>query len=99
LFSRAVETRRAVNAVAIEHGEGGQLQFTGALGEILGLRSAAQKAEGAAGVEFDVGHEGRSLSSFLVLVPRSRSSFSARGENENDYENENEGAPSGRIFL
>ena len=52
----AEKARRPVNAVAIAQGEGRDVQGGGALHQRLGLRGAAQKTEGAAGVEFDVAH-------------------------------------------
>ena len=50
------KTLRAVNAVAIEQGHRRHLQFGRSLGEMFRRRSAAQKTEGTARVEFDVGH-------------------------------------------
>ena len=44
------EPLRAIDAVAIEQGNGGQAQLGRALGELLGKRSAAQKTEGAGGM-------------------------------------------------
>ncbi len=47
---------RTVNTVAIEQGNGRQSELGRPRGELLGERSAAEKTEGAAGVQFDVGH-------------------------------------------
>jgi len=53
-----VEAGRAVDAVAIEQGHGGQLQLGGALDERFGQGSTLEEAEGGAGVEFGVEHGG-----------------------------------------
>jgi hypothetical protein len=72
----AVEAGGAVNAVAVEEGEGGQGEARGLAGEVFGLRGAAEKTESAAGVEFDVaGHEWRAQSyspSIYQASPRRR---------------------------
>ena len=52
-----MEAGCAVNAVAVGEGEGGHVEFSGALDEGFGLGRSGEKAEGAGGVEFDVGHE------------------------------------------
>ena len=55
-FRGGKESWRAVNAVAIAEGHGGQAGTGGGFGELLRNGSAAQKAERAAAVEFDVAH-------------------------------------------
>ena len=52
---------RTVNTVAIEQGNGGQSELGCPRGELLGERSAAEKTEGAAHMQFDVGHPAGSL--------------------------------------
>lgn len=48
------KTLRSIDAIAIEQGDGGQLELGRALGQLLGERSAPEKTEGAAGAEFNV---------------------------------------------
>ncbi len=50
-----VEAGGAVDAVAVEQGDGGEVELDGGADEGLGLRGAFEKAEGAGGVELDVG--------------------------------------------
>jgi hypothetical protein len=52
---------RAVNTVAIEQSNGGQSELSRPRGEVFGERSAAEKTEGAAHMQFDVGHLAGSL--------------------------------------
>ena len=47
---------RAVETIAIEQGQAGQLQFRRAAGQHFRLGRSAQKAERAAGVEFNIVH-------------------------------------------
>ena len=54
LFCGEMEPRRAVDAVAIEQSHGAHAQFGAESGEFFGHGSAFEKAEGGAGVEFDV---------------------------------------------
>ena len=54
LVRTGVKPRRAIDAVAIEERERGQPELAGGLGELLGQRGAAQEAEGAGRMEFDV---------------------------------------------
>jgi hypothetical protein len=49
-----MHTRRAVEAVAIEEGDGGDFQFQGTLDEVLGLGGSFEKREGAGGVELNI---------------------------------------------
>jgi hypothetical protein len=51
------KTRGTVDAVAIAEGERGHFEFRAALGELRRRGSAAQEAERAAGMKFDVVHE------------------------------------------
>ncbi len=48
------KTLRTIDAIAIQQGDGGQLELGRALGQLLGERSAPEKTEGAAGAEFNV---------------------------------------------
>ena len=60
---------RAVNTIAIEQRDSGQSKLRRARGELLRERSAAEKTEGAAGMQFDVGHvSGNSASDRSELV-------------------------------
>ena len=71
---RGVETRGAVEAVAIEHGDGGQFQPRGLAREVLGRRGPAQEAEGAPRVKFDVAAHGvQSYSPSMNHAPPTRS--------------------------
>jgi hypothetical protein len=47
----------AVDAVAVGEGDRGHVELRGALDEGFGLRRSGEEAEGAGGVEFDIGHE------------------------------------------
>src|SRR4051812_39042414 len=53
-FSGGEETWRAVNSITIAKCQCGHLQFSSNFGQLLRQRTAAQKAEGATAVEFDV---------------------------------------------
>jgi hypothetical protein len=53
-FGLRVKPRRPVYAVAIGQRNGGQAKFGSEFGEMLRKRGAAQEAERAAGVEFDI---------------------------------------------
>lgn len=50
-----VETRRAVNAVGIDQGDGGKAQPRGFFHQVLGRRRAVQEGERGRGVELGVG--------------------------------------------
>jgi len=52
---------RAVNTIAIEQGDGGQSELSRSRPELLWERSAAEKTEGAAHMQFNVGHPAGSL--------------------------------------
>jgi hypothetical protein len=52
---------RAVNTIAIEQGNGGQSELSRSRAELLRERSAAEKTEGAAHMQFDVSHPAGSL--------------------------------------
>ena len=54
-FRSHVKTRRAGDVVAVEHGQGREVEFGGAGDEFFGDGGAFEKAEGGAGVEFDIG--------------------------------------------
>ena len=54
LFRGHVEAGGAGDVVAIEHGEGGEVEFGGAGDQFFGRGGAFEKAEGGAGVQFDV---------------------------------------------
>ena len=56
-FRGGKKSRRAVNAVAVAEGHGGHAGTGGGFGELLRSGGAAQKAERAAGMEFDVAHQ------------------------------------------
>lgn len=47
---------RPVNTIAIEQSDCGQSELSRARGELLRERSTAKKTEGAAGMQFDIGH-------------------------------------------
>jgi hypothetical protein len=53
-LAAGVHARGAVEAVAVEEGDGVDFEFGGALDEIFGLGGAFEEAEGAGGMEFDV---------------------------------------------
>ena len=55
-LSLGVEAGCAVDAVAVGEGEPGHVELGSALDEGFGLGGSSEKAEGAGGVEFDVGH-------------------------------------------
>jgi hypothetical protein len=52
--ARGVHARGAVEAVAVEEGDGGDFEFLGAGDEVFGLGGAFEEREGAGGVEFYV---------------------------------------------
>jgi hypothetical protein len=52
--ARGVHARGAVEAVAVEEGDGGDFEFLGAGDEVFGLGGAFEEGEGAGGVELDV---------------------------------------------
>src|SRR4029079_7618496 len=56
---RLVKAGRAVDAVAIEEGQGRIAEIAAAIDEGFGQRRALQKAEGGCGVQLDVGGERR----------------------------------------
>jgi hypothetical protein len=56
LAAGAVESRGAIEAVAIEESGSRQADLGGSHREMLGERASAKDAEGAAGVEFGVRH-------------------------------------------
>jgi hypothetical protein len=56
-----VHARGAVEAVAVEEGDGGDFEFHRARKEVLGLGGSFEEAEGAGGVELDVGLSHRVL--------------------------------------
>jgi hypothetical protein len=49
-----VHARGAVEAVAVEEGDGGDFEFLGAGDEVFGLRGSFEEGEGRRGVELDV---------------------------------------------
>jgi hypothetical protein len=52
--ARGVHARGAVEAVAVEEGDGGDFELLGAGDEVFGLGGAFEEREGAGGVEFYV---------------------------------------------
>ena len=52
----AIKAGRAVHAVAVEEGDGGELGGERGFDQVFGKGRATEKTEGAAGVEFDVRH-------------------------------------------
>ena len=61
LCGRSVEARDAVETVAVGEGECGHAELGCTLDERLRLRCSGEKAEGAGGVELDVGFSHRVL--------------------------------------
>ena len=55
-FCGRVQAGRAVESVTIAQRKRRKVEPRGGAGEVLGIGGATQKAEGAAGMEFDVGH-------------------------------------------
>jgi hypothetical protein len=53
-FGAGVHAGGAVDAVAVEQGDGGELDFEGALDEVFGLGGGFEEGEGAGGVELDI---------------------------------------------
>ncbi len=64
LLRRRVETRNAVDAVAVGQSECWVAELGGALGQLFGVRSALQEREGAAAAQLDV----------VVATPKTASS-------------------------
>ena len=56
-FRLLVKANGARKTVAVEQRHGGQSEFGGAAIKASGKRRAFEKAEGGAGVKFDVGHK------------------------------------------
>jgi hypothetical protein len=52
----AVKSRRAIDPIAIEQGDGREFSFQSRLDQIFGQGSPAEETEGAAGVELGVAH-------------------------------------------
>ena len=63
-----MEARDAVDAVAVGEGEGAMAEFGGALGEILGVRSALEKGEGTAAAQLDEVFGGRGRAHHLSFA-------------------------------
>ena len=65
-----MQAHRAVNAVAVAQGEGGQLTVPGCLREGLGRGAAAEEGEGAARMELDIGDQSSTPSTHQASARR-----------------------------